>query len=56
MSPFSEQVLRARRRPVKIAVSEAVKFFGIWKGMSAEESAVLDEIQARRKRTSERIL
>jgi hypothetical protein len=30
---------------------EAVKFFGIWKDMSPEENAVLEEIQARRKRT-----
>jgi hypothetical protein len=36
---------------------EAVKFFGIWKDMSPEESAVLDELQARRKKTyRERIL
>jgi hypothetical protein len=36
---------------------EAVKFFGIWKDMSPEESAVLDEILARRKRTyRERVL
>jgi hypothetical protein len=30
---------------------EAVKFFGIWKDTSPEEIAVLDEIQARRKKT-----
>ena len=37
--------------------SEVVKFFGIWKDMSPEESAVLDELQARRKKTyRERIL
>jgi len=36
---------------------EAVKFFGIWKDMSPEENAVLDEILLRRKRTyRERIL
>jgi hypothetical protein len=36
---------------------EAVKFFGIWKDTSPEESAVLDKIQARRKKTyRERIL
>jgi hypothetical protein len=36
---------------------EAVKFFGIWKDMSPEENAVLDEILSRRKRTyRERIL
>jgi len=36
---------------------EAIKFFRIWKDMSPEESAVLDEIQARRKKTyRERIL
>jgi hypothetical protein len=29
----------------------ATKFFGIWKNMSSEENAVLEEIQARRKRT-----
>jgi len=29
---------------------EAVKFFGLWKDMSPEENAVLDEIVARRKR------
>ncbi len=37
--------------------SEAVKYFGIWKDISPEENAVLDEILARRKRTyRERIL
>jgi hypothetical protein len=37
--------------------SEVVKFSGIWKDMSPEESAVLDELQARRKKTyRERIL
>jgi hypothetical protein len=30
---------------------EAIKFFGIWKDMSVEEDAVLEEIEARRKRT-----
>ncbi|MFH1701967.1 MAG: hypothetical protein ABIB41_00875 [Nitrospirota bacterium] len=36
---------------------EVVKFFGIWKDMSPEESTVLDELQARRKKTyRERIL
>jgi hypothetical protein len=36
---------------------EAVKFFGIWKDMSPEENAVLDEILLRRKKTyRERIL
>jgi hypothetical protein len=30
---------------------EAVKFFGLWKDMSPEENAVLDEIQGRRQRT-----
>lgn len=46
-----------KKKAVKDRRSEAVKFFGIWKGMSAEESAVLEAIQARRKRTyRERIL
>ncbi len=30
---------------------EAKKFFGIWKDITPEENAVLEEIQARRKRT-----
>jgi len=35
----------------------ALKFFGMWKDMSDEEIAVLDEVQSRRKRTfRERIL
>lgn len=45
------------KKAVKDRRKEAVKFFGIWKGMSSEESAVLDEIQSRRKRAyRERIL
>jgi hypothetical protein len=49
--------IESKKKAVKDRRSEAVKFFGIWKGMSLEENAVLDEIQARRKRTyRERIL
>jgi hypothetical protein len=49
--------IESKKKAVKDQRSEAVKFFGIWKDMSSEESAVLDEIQARRKRTyRERIL
>lgn len=47
----------SKKKTPKDRRSKAMKFFGIWKGMSAEESAVFDEIQARRKRTyRERIL
>jgi hypothetical protein len=47
----------SKRKTAKDRHNEAIKFFGIWKKMSSEESAVLDEIQARRKRTyRERIL
>jgi hypothetical protein len=49
--------IKSRKRAVKDRRIEALKFFGIWKDMSSEESAVLDEIQARRKQTyRERIL
>jgi len=45
------------QKPLKDKRIEAVKFFGIWKDMSPEENAVLDEILLRRKRTyRERIL
>ena len=45
------------QKTLKDRRSEVVKFFGIWKDMSPEESAVLDELQARRKKTyRERIL
>lgn len=47
----------SKRKAIKNRCSEAIKLFGIWKGMSPEENAVLDEIQARRKRTyRERVL
>lgn len=49
--------IESKKKAVKDRSSEAVKFYGIWKGMSAEESAVLDELQARCKKTyRERIL
>lgn len=49
--------VESKKKAAKDRRSEAVKYFGIWKGMSPEENAVLDEIQARRKRTyRERIL
>jgi hypothetical protein len=47
----------SKKKAPKDRRSEAIKFFGIWKDMSPEENAVLDEILARRKRTyRERIL
>lgn len=49
--------VESKKKAAKDRRSEAVKYFGIWKSMSPEENAVLDEIQARRKRTyRERIL
>ena len=49
--------VESKKMAVKDRCSEAVKFFGIWEGMSPEEAAVLDEIQSRRKRTyRERVL
>ncbi|MBI5025683.1 MAG: hypothetical protein HZC12_02940 [Nitrospirae bacterium] len=49
--------IESKKKAPKDRYSEAVKFFGIWKGMSPKETAVLDDIQARRKRTyRERIL
>ncbi len=49
--------VEGKKKAAKDRRIEAVKFFGIWKGMSPEERAVIDEIQARRKRTyRERIL
>ena len=38
------------KKAVKDRRKEAVKFFGIWKDISAQESAVLDEIQRRREK------
>lgn len=43
--------VESKKKAAKDRRSEAVKYFGIWKDMSPEENAVLDEIQARRKRT-----
>jgi hypothetical protein len=49
--------VESKKKAPKDRRSEAVKYFGIWKDMSPEENAVLDEILARRKRTyRERIL
>jgi hypothetical protein len=49
--------VESKKKAAKDRRSEAVKYFGIWKDMSPEENAVLDEILARRKRTyRERIL
>jgi hypothetical protein len=49
--------IESKKKAAKDRRIEAVKFFGIWKDMSPEENAVLDEILARRKRTyRERIL
>jgi hypothetical protein len=42
--------VESKKKAAKDRRSEAVKYFGIWKDMSSEENAVLDEIQARRKR------
>lgn len=56
MSLFRKEV-ESKKKAAKDRRIEAVKFFGIWKDMSPEENAVLDEILARRKRTyRERIL
>lgn len=38
------------KKAVKDRRKEVVKFFGIWKDISAQESAVLDEIQRRREK------
>ena len=49
--------VESKKKAPKDRRNEAVKFFGIWKGMSLEETSVLDDIQLRRKRTfRERIL
>ncbi len=49
--------IESKKKPVQNRRSEAAKFFGIWKDMSSEENAALDELQARRKHTyRERIL
>ena len=49
--------VESKKKAAKDRRIEAVKYFGIWKDMSPEENAVLDEILARRKRTyRERIL
>jgi hypothetical protein len=56
VSLFRKEV-ESKKKAAKDRRIEAVKFFGIWKDMSPEENAVLDEILARRKRTyRERIL
>lgn len=47
---FRVEVERPQKTPKDKGI-EAIKFFGIWKDMSAEEDAVLAEIEARRKRT-----
>ena len=53
---FRKEVKSPQKAPKDRRI-EAVKIFGIWKDMSPEENAVLDEILARRKRTyRERIL
>ena len=45
------------RKGAKSSRRSALDFFGIWKDMSAEEKAVLDEIPLRRQKTfRERIL
>jgi len=46
---FRIEVESLRKAPKDKRI-EAVKFFGLWKDMSPEENAVLDEIVARRKR------
>jgi hypothetical protein len=43
--------VESKKKAAKDRHSKAAKFFGIWKNMSSEENAVLEEIQARRKRT-----
>ena len=49
--------IKTERKEIKDSRQKALKFFGVWKNMSPEETAVLDEIQSRRKRTyRERVL
>jgi predicted RNase H-like HicB family nuclease len=36
---------------ITMETEPVANFFGIWKNMSSEENAVIEEIQARRKRT-----
>jgi hypothetical protein len=43
--------VESKKKAVKDRHSKAANFFGIWKNMSSEENAVIEEIQARRKRT-----
>ncbi len=43
--------VESKKKAAKDRHSAAENFFGIWKDMSSEENTVLDEIQARRKKT-----
>jgi hypothetical protein len=43
--------VESKKKAAKDRHSKAANFFGIWKNMSSEENAVIEEIQARRKRT-----
>jgi hypothetical protein len=43
--------VESKKKVAKDHRSKAANFFGVWKNMSSEENAVLEEIQARRKRT-----
>lgn len=43
--------IASKRGETKGSRDTALKFFGIWKGMSPEEAGALEEIQSRRKRT-----
>jgi len=47
---FRVEVERPQKAPKDRRI-ESEKFFGIWKNITPEENAVLEEIQARRKRT-----
>lgn len=43
--------IASKRGEAKASRDTALKFFGIWKGMSPEEAGALEEIQSRRKMT-----
>ena len=43
--------VESKKKAPKDRHSSAENFFGIWKDMSSEENTVLEEIQARRKKT-----
>lgn len=48
---FFRKGVETQTKEVKDKQQEVLSFFGIWKDMSPEETAVLDKIQSRRKMT-----